>query len=274
VRKDTGWRLFLRTVLARAYPRVIGGNRTKSWIFFEVWLPGVALAAYVFVYRTIAAPPDFIGFVVLGGAMGAFWLNVIWAMGNQLYWEKETGNLALYIMAPNSLMAILVGMALGGMVTTTVRAAVLMAIGVWVFGVHFQTGHLMAVFALWLLVLVGLYGLGMIFASAFLLLGREAWHLSSLAQEPVYLLSGAYFPVKSLNVWVASAAAVVPLTLGLDAMRQLLFASGRASAFLSLRTEVAILAALAVVFLIVAGRLLGFMERLAVAEGKLTESRA
>ena len=75
-------------------------------------------------------------------------------------------------MAPNSLMAVLVGMALGGMVNTTVRAAVLLGIGIWLFGVHFQTDHLAAAIALWLLGLVGLYGLGMIFASAFLLLGR------------------------------------------------------------------------------------------------------
>ena len=54
VRRDTGWRLFLRTVLARAYPRLIGTNRYKSWVFFEVWLPGVALATYVFVYRTLS----------------------------------------------------------------------------------------------------------------------------------------------------------------------------------------------------------------------------
>ena len=53
--------------------------------------------------------------MLLGGAMTAFWINVLWTMANQLFWEKETGNLALYIMAPNSLMAILLGMAIGGM---------------------------------------------------------------------------------------------------------------------------------------------------------------
>ena len=45
-------------------------------------------------------------------AMTAFWMNVLWSMSSQLYWEKEQGNLALYIMAPNSMMAVLLGMAL------------------------------------------------------------------------------------------------------------------------------------------------------------------
>jgi hypothetical protein len=55
----------------------------------------------------IGAPEEYIGFVVMGGAMTAFWLNVLWSMSSQLYWEKEQGNLSLFIMAPNSLMAIL-----------------------------------------------------------------------------------------------------------------------------------------------------------------------
>ncbi|HLF87516.1 MAG TPA: hypothetical protein VI451_01090, partial [Anaerolineales bacterium] len=109
VPKNTGWRLFLQTVIARAYPRVIGQQREKSWIFFDLFLPMMGVAAYVFVYRAIQAPEDYTGFVVVGGAMTAFWLNVLWSMSSQLYWEKEQGNLALYIMAPNSMMAILLG---------------------------------------------------------------------------------------------------------------------------------------------------------------------
>ena len=73
--KASGWRLFVRTALARAYPRVIGGNREKSWVFFEVVLPLLALSAYVFVYRGLQAPEEFVGFVILGGAMSAFWLH-------------------------------------------------------------------------------------------------------------------------------------------------------------------------------------------------------
>jgi len=134
---DRGWRLFLRTIVARAYPRVIGQMRQRSWLFFETLLPFVAVTAYVYVYRAMEASQDFIGFAVMGGAMTAFWLNVIWSMSAQMYWEKDNGNLALYIMAPNSMMAILLGMALGGMVSTSLRAAVILIFGIWIFHIHF-----------------------------------------------------------------------------------------------------------------------------------------
>lgn len=274
VRNDTGWRLFLRTVLARAYPRLVVNVRERWWVFFDIVLPLVGLSAYVFVYRAIGAPREFVGFVILGGAMTAIWLNVLWAMASQLFWEKETGNLALYIMAPNSLMAILLGMALGGMLSATLRAVVIIAIGSWLFGVQYAISSLPLLFAVFMLALVALYAMGMMFASLFLLLGREARHLVGLAQEPVYLLSGMYFPIRSFNFWVAAGASLIPLTLALDAMRQLVFESGASLGFLDVTLEIGALAGMSVAFLPAARWLLAYMERQAIREGRLTESRA
>ena len=272
-KKATGWQLFLKTIVARAYPRVIGQQREMSWVFFEVFLPMLAVSAYVFVYRAIGAPEDYVGFVVVGGAMTAFWMNILWGMSSQLYWEKETGNLGLYIMAPNSLMAILLGMAIGGLVATLLRAIVIIVLGSLLFHVQYSVSSFTQLLAVFFLAMTALYGMGMMTASLFLLLSREAWHLANLAQEPVYLASGFYFPIKSFNFWVAAAASFIPLTLGLDAMRQLVFPSGASLGFLSVRVEIAVLIALCVVFLTSAKFLLDYMERLAIREGRITESR-
>ena len=82
-----------------------------------------------------------------------------------------------------------------------------------------------------------------------------------------------YFPIKSLNFWVAAAASLIPLTLGLDAMRQLVFPTGPTLGFLTVQVEILILLILCVVFLIGAYLLLAYMEWLAVREGRLTEVR-
>ncbi len=272
-RKNSGLRLFVQTVLARAYPRIIGQQREKSWLFFDIFLPMIAVSSYVFVYHAIGAPADYVGFVVMGGAMTAFWLNVLWSMSSQLYWEKETGNLGLYIMAPNSLMAILLGMALGGMLATALRALVITLLGSWFFDVNFAVSNYTQLFAVFLLTMVALYGMGMMFASLFLLLSREAWHWSNLAQEPVYLASGFYFPIKSFNFWIAAGASVIPLTLGMDAMRQLVFETGPSLGFASVSLEISVLIVLCTVFLFGARSLLRYMERLAIREGRITESR-
>jgi ABC-2 type transport system permease protein len=205
--------------------------------------------------------------------MTAFWMNVLWSMSSQLYWEKEQGNLSLYIIAPNSMMSILLGMALGGMVATILRAVVIILLGSWMFGVQYAVVSPFELFAVFSLSMVALYGMGMMFASAFLLFGREAWAISDMIQEPVNLVTGLYFPVKSLPFWIAAIASAIPLTLGLDAMRQLALPSGLQMGFLSTKVEILILVGLSVVFLVGAKLLLAYTEKLAIREGRLTEAR-
>lgn len=273
IKKNSGWRLYTQTILGRAYPRVVGMAREKSWLFFDIFLPMLSVSAYVFVYRAIGAPEEYVGFVVVGGAMTAFWLNILWSMSSQLYWEKETGNLALYIMSPTHMMAILLGMALGGLVATAQRALGIILLGSLAFKVEYAVGSFWQLLLVFFLSMAALYGMGMMTASLFLLLSREAWHLANLAQEPIYLVSGFYFPIKSFNFWVAAAASIIPLTLGLDAMRQLVFPSGALLGFLTVEVEIAILLLLTIVFIGSARLLLAKMERLAIREGRLTESR-
>jgi ABC-2 type transport system permease protein len=105
------------------------------------------------------------------------------------------------------------------------------------------------------------------FASVFLLWGREAWHVVNLLQEPVFLLSGTNFPVSIFPRAISVVASAVPLTAGMDAMRQVLF---RSQGIFDVWTEVAILAGLAVIFLIAAHRCLRYLERKAKEQGKLT----
>ena len=271
--KATGLKLFWYTVWARAYPRLIGSFREKSWMFFETVLPLLAVAAFVFVYRALDAPADYVGFAVVGGAMTAFWLNVLWSMASQLYWDKEQGNLEIYVMAPGSLMAVLLGMAVGGLVMAGARALTILALSTLLFGVSYQLGSLPFLAVIFTLTMIALYGMGMLFASVFLVAGREAWHLSNLLQEPIYLASGFYFPVRAMGFWVATFASILPLTLGLDAMRQLLFSAGATLGFLSVPVEASILAVMSVLFIGAAYQSLSKLEARGRRDGRLIEKR-
>lgn len=271
--KRSGLKLFLMTVFGRSYPRVVGMQRERSWIFFDIFVPLLGVSAYVFVYRAIGAPEDYVGFVVVGGAMTAFWMNILWSMSSQLYWEKEQGNLALYIISPASMMAVLLGMALGGLFATLLRATAIMIFGSLIFNVSYYVISFWQLFAIFTLSMIALYGLGMMSASIFLLLSREAWHISNLATEPVYLISGMYFPVKNLGFWGSAFGSLIPLTLGLDAMRQLIFESGPSLGFLSVRIEIISLIILSIIYVTAAKFLLAHIEKLAMQEGRLTENR-
>ncbi len=260
----------LKAILARSYVRFWAANREPSWLLSETIMPLLGTAAYVFVYKTLKAPEEYIGFVILGGTMSAYWMNVLWSMAAQFYWEKEMGNLELFMIAPISRMSILFGMAFGGFIHATTRAVVIFLMGSLLFKVSFVMISFTKLILVFILTLVALYGLGMVFSSVFMLYGREAWHGVNLLQEPVYLLSGFYFPVKSLGFVTALTASLIPLTLGLDAMRQLAFKAGKKYGFMDVDLELGILAALCVLFLIAASYALKYMENLGKKEGRLT----
>jgi ABC-2 type transport system permease protein len=261
----------LRTVVGRAYPRVRGMIRERSWLFFEILLPFLATSTFVFVYRALHAPPEYIGFVVLGGAMTAFWLNVIWMMASQLWWEKSQGNLELYFAAPMDIMAVLVGMAIGGLIMSSSRAFVVLVIATVVYGVSFAVDQWLLLGLVFALTLAALYGLGMVLASLFLMWGREAFHLTQLLQEPIYFVSGLNFPVGRLGFIGALAISILPLAVGLDAMRQLAFArSTYPSGTPSPAIEALILVAMTVISLGLARWMLRTLERMARREGRLS----
>jgi len=261
----------LRSVVGRAYPRVTGLLREKSWVFFEILLPFLATSAFVFVYRSVGAPPEYVGFVVLGGAMSAFWLNVIWMMAQQLWWEKSQGNLELYFAAPMHIMSVLFGMAFGGFIMSSSRAAVVLIVASTVYGVSFAVDQWVLLIGVFLLTLAALYGLGMVLASLFLMWGREAWHLTQLMIEPVYFVSGLNFPITRLGVLGSLAISLLPLAVGLDAMRQLAFAdSAYPIGTPGPEVEAAILVGMTVVFLVLARWALSVLERRARREGALS----
>jgi len=270
----TGRQVFsnnLRSLVGRAYPRVRGMVREPSWLFFEIALPFLTTAAFVLVYRALGAPEAYVGFVVLGGAMAAFWLNVVWLMAGQLYWEKSQGNLELYFAAPMNLMAILLGMAVGGLVMSSVRAAAVLVISTIVFGVTFNVEQWLLLIAVFCLTLSALYGLGMMLASLFLLWGREAFHMTNLVIEPVYFVSGLNFPVGRLGAIGALAIATIPFAVGLDAMRQLVFADQPyITGTPSPEVEALILVVMTVVFSLLARWMIRRIERMARARGSLS----
>src|SRR6266550_1875961 len=148
----------LRAAYARMWVRLRGSNREITGLVAEIGLPILTIGAYVILYRAIGLPPTAGAAVIIGGAMIAFWTNVLWNMSSQWFWERESGNLEMYLVSPVSRM--------------------------FVFQVPFQLADPLSVGLVFVLTLVALYTMGMLFASIFMLYGREAWNTANLLQEP------------------------------------------------------------------------------------------
>jgi ABC-2 type transport system permease protein len=265
-------RIFLKTIVARAYPRFVAAYRNRAWLITETLLPLLGTIAMIYVYRALHAPARFLGFVVLGGVLLAFWQNVIWAMATQFFWDRGAGNLELFAMAPTSLAAILLGMALvrlalGGAYVSLTRAATILLVASVLFGVSYSLSGLLPALGVFVLTISALYCLGMLLASLFLFYQREAWQLADAMQEPIYFLSGFYFPVRSLGAVVGGVGSLIPLTLGLDAIRQLVLPG--TPQFIPLPVEVLAVVAQIIAYAALSQISLRYLERKARQDARL-----
>jgi len=116
-----------------------------------------------------------------------------------------------------------------------------------------------AVLVVFTLTLASLYALGMALSSLYLVYGREADSIKEALHEPVSFLSGVYFPQQMLQfpAAVQIAASLIPLTIGMDALRRTLF-SGEGLQQISF--HIGVLALMAGVLLVLSQRMLKFLE--------------
>ncbi len=261
-------RYFIRATIARSYVRVIGAQRELSWILGDTILPFLSVASYIYVYKAMGAPEEYTGFVVLGGILVTFWMHMIWSMGMQLFWEKEVGNLERFLMTPMPRSALMLGMAVGGMLMTSSRALMIYFAAKLLFKMEFNVTEPWMAFAVFMATMAALYGMGMTLASFFFMAGRGVFYALGIMMEPMFFLGGFYFPVKHLGMFAFAGIALIPTTLGLDALRQTMLGAYD-TGFLPPLVEFWILIGMAVVLTAISIYTVDKLEQIGRERGKL-----
>ena len=261
-------RPWLRTMKARALVRLWSIFGERLWIIVNMGFPILSSLALSLLYYSIGAA-DYIGFAILGGVMVAFWGNVLWSMASQFNWDKQEGLFEIYLTSPASLSAILIGMSFGGIIGTAPSAIMVIATGWAIFHpvVAASWGAVALTFGL---TLASLYAMGMTLSSLYLTYGREAESMNNALQDPVSMLSGLYFPAlgaaSPFPIAVQAVASLIPLTIGMDALRKSLF---QGMDVWSIWPSLVTLAVMAVVFLAISDRALKALENRGRREGTI-----
>jgi len=253
---------------SRAWVRVQSTFGEPLWLAVNLAVPLLSSLAMALLYAS-AGISKYTGFAILGGIMLAFWGNVLWSMASQFNWDKEEGIFEIYLVSPAPITAILVGMSLGGILATVPSAALVALIG-WVFFSASINPSWIAIFLTFILALASLYAMGMLMSSLYLAYGREAESLNSAFAEPINFLSGLYFPSIGIGspfpFALQVAASLIPLTIGMDALRKSVFYAGNVAA---VGVDLVILAVMAVVLLFLGDRALKALENRGRRQGTL-----
>jgi len=258
-----------RTMKARALVRLWSIFGEPLWVVVNMGFPVLSSLAMAILYFSIGAA-GYVGFAVLGGVMISFWGNVLWSMASQFNWDKQEGLFEIYLTSPASITAILVGMSVGGIIATVPSAVIVVVIGWAIFHpvVSASWGGVALAFGL---TLAALYALGMALSSLYLTYGRQAESLNEVLQEPVSMLSGLYFPSlgsgSPFPLALQAVASLIPLTIGMDALRKTLFYDSNIGQVLP---DLAVLAVMAVVLLYLSKFALRLLERMGRRDGTIS----
>jgi ABC-2 type transport system permease protein len=150
--------------------------------------------------------------------------------GISVLWDREFGFLKEIMVTPVSRISIVLGRVAGGATTSLIQGILLLALSI---PLGFQVPGIAACFLsilFMILIAVTFICLGLIFAS-----NMKDFHGFNLIMNfivfPLFLLSGALFPLTELPGPVLYLAYADPLTYGVDGMRGLLIPRGWVPAF-------------------------------------------
>jgi ABC-2 type transport system permease protein len=158
-------------------------------------------------------------YAALGAGVMGIWSTTVFGSGGVIQWQRWQGTLELLVAAPAPLLAILVPMTVATATFGLYSLAATLLWGRLLFGVPLEIQHPL-LFALALpSTVVGLGMLGLVMATSFFLY-RQASALSTLFEEPVWLVTGLLVPVSLLPGWVHPLSWILAPTWGVKAIRE------------------------------------------------------
>src|SRR5581483_8231657 len=150
--------------------------------------------------------------------------------------DRKEGFLLSVLVAPVSRSAIVLGKVLGGTTLSTVQGLIFLVFAPLV-GVHFGVGNFILIVVAIFLISFALTALG--FAIAWPMDSTQAFHaIINLFLIPLWLLSGALFPLSGASGWLRLLMRINPLTYGVESLRVLLYRGSPAELGSSMATLV------------------------------------
>jgi ABC-2 type transport system permease protein len=196
--------------------------RAKSRVIGTLGMPLFFMAFLGFGFSRAQLPnlPPGVNYIrfLVPGIVGMTLLFSSTFTGISVLWDREFGFLKEIMVAPVSRISIVLGRIAGGATTSLIQGAIILLLAVPLgFAIPGAVEVLLAVLFM-LLVSVIFISLGLVFAS-----NMQDIHgfnmITNFIVFPLFLLSGALFPVGNLPAQVQVFAFLDPLTYGVDGLR-------------------------------------------------------
>lgn len=183
-------------------------------------------------FRPFNAPPDvdYLNFLAPGILAIVLQFGSMFT-GIAILWDRQFGFLKEIMVAPVSRVAIVLGRTLGGMTTALLQGFLFLAVAFFAgLRVESVSGFFMAPLFM-IFIACAFVNLGLAISS--MMRDMQGFSLvMNFIMVPIFLLSGALFPVEQFPGWVRMLSYIDPLFYGVDGLRYSLIGMSKFSPFL------------------------------------------
>ena len=141
-------------------------------------------------------------------------------LGISVIWDRQFGFMKEVLVAPVGRLSVFAGKMLGVGTNAMIQGLIVLALGIAI-GVPLKLYTVGPVIILMILITTGLACIGLIIASAMTTL-ESFGTIVNFVNLPMFLLSGALFPVTNLPSWLKWAFYINPLTYSVDTLRSIM----------------------------------------------------
>src|SRR5438309_4028211 len=167
--------------------------------------------------------------LLIGGVTWAYLGIIFEILTETVSWERWEGTIEYTFMAPLSRPVHLFGMGLFAVAYGVVRASALFAVIAAFFSLHLPNANFLAALILLAIASISFIGIGMMTAVLPLISPEKGTQLGFIAQGLMLVVSGVYYPVSVLPMWMQWISKISPATYSLRGNRaQILHGAGLA----------------------------------------------
>ena len=215
---------------------------------------------------TAAGDQRFVLYLIIGSLLWTFLSALFHEVSESVAWEHWEGTLEMTFMAPIKRLTMLIGTSAYAVVYGLARSLIILGAMLLFFRINLGGANLPAAAAVVLVSSVSFLGLG-IAAAVLPILSRERGpQATHIFQALILLVSGVYYPIEVLPIWLRPLSVISPATYALRSIRACLLDG---AGFAEVKGDIMLLAVFSVVSVPLGFAIFSLGENWAKRKGKI-----
>jgi len=262
--KDRNLRALLR-ILWNSFIIQVKGVAISDYYIATILLQPVIFTIISIGTYIVGKRPDLGLFAITGTGLISIWNGNLFTSSEIIRDERRSGTLSLILATPTPLIVILLGKSFANALASVVAMGMTFLTGIVAFQLPIGIADPVGFIAGLALIVLSITCLGLIFGSLFILT-RNAGEFVSVANFPVYILSGLSIPLTILPLWTRPLSELLTPTWG-----NLILNEAAAPSGASMLPNYLWVLGLSLVYLVIAWVLYRRIEYLALKAGTLEQ---